>query len=193
MSNVFFLTQCVSFLWRTKSTSELDAPEFNGAVNQEQKIQLPLLIRPELRDLTGKNWIYLNNEVTNLLSGIKNSHKLDANLKIEKPSTAIPTAVFLSPRPLILWTPVKPGTVPAAPAAAWWDRSWSWSLFRGATPLQTAPAFVSTTALLLCDASSNRRRTKTHSWFRSGVRLWDQIPGIPVCLGWKHPIFNNNL
>uniref|UniRef100_A0A3P8V6A2 Microtubule crosslinking factor 2 n=1 Tax=Cynoglossus semilaevis TaxID=244447 RepID=A0A3P8V6A2_CYNSE len=56
---------------RTKSTSELDAPEFNGAVNQEQKIQLPLLIRPELRDLTGKNWIYLNNETPDIVDTCK--------------------------------------------------------------------------------------------------------------------------
>ncbi|KAM3617202.1 uncharacterized protein V6R79_003284 [Siganus canaliculatus] len=49
---------------RTKSTPELDVPEVNGPVHQE-KIQfgvLPLLIRPDLGDLTRKNWTYLNNE-----------------------------------------------------------------------------------------------------------------------------------
>ncbi|XP_071331388.1 microtubule cross-linking factor 2 isoform X2 [Trachinotus anak] len=50
---------------RTKSTSELDGPEVNGAANQEEKIQFsipPLLICPELGDLTRKNWTYLTNE-----------------------------------------------------------------------------------------------------------------------------------
>uniref|UniRef100_A0A3B4UNA1 Microtubule crosslinking factor 2 n=1 Tax=Seriola dumerili TaxID=41447 RepID=A0A3B4UNA1_SERDU len=50
---------------RTKSTSELDRPEVNGAADQEEKIQFavpPLLIRPELGDLTRKNWTYLTNE-----------------------------------------------------------------------------------------------------------------------------------
>nr|XP_043894913.1 protein SOGA1 isoform X3 [Solea senegalensis] len=48
---------------RTKSTSELDGPEVNGAANEEQKIKYtvpPLLIQAEL--LTGKNWTYLTNE-----------------------------------------------------------------------------------------------------------------------------------
>ncbi|XP_040008281.1 protein SOGA1 isoform X2 [Xiphias gladius] len=50
---------------RTKSTSELDGPEVNGAANQEEEIQFavpPPLIRPEFGDLTGKNWTYLTNE-----------------------------------------------------------------------------------------------------------------------------------
>ncbi|XP_035512358.1 LOW QUALITY PROTEIN: protein SOGA1-like [Morone saxatilis] len=50
---------------RTKSTSELDGPEVNGTANQEEKIQFAvqsLLIRPELGDLTRKNWTYLTNE-----------------------------------------------------------------------------------------------------------------------------------
>ncbi|KAM8754948.1 microtubule cross-linking factor 2 isoform 1-T1 [Acanthopagrus schlegelii] len=50
---------------RTKSTSELDGPEVNGAANQEEKTQFavsPFFIRPELGDLTSKNWTYLTNE-----------------------------------------------------------------------------------------------------------------------------------
>lgn len=50
---------------RTKSTTELDGPEVNGTANQEEKNQFtvpPLLIRPELVDLTRKNWTYLTNE-----------------------------------------------------------------------------------------------------------------------------------
>ncbi|XP_051280847.1 protein SOGA1 isoform X2 [Dicentrarchus labrax] len=50
---------------RTRSTSELDGPEVNGTANQEEKIQFAvqsLLIRPELGDLTRKNWTYLTNE-----------------------------------------------------------------------------------------------------------------------------------
>lgn len=52
---------------RTKSTPELDGPEVNGTANQEEKIQSavpPLLICPELGDLTRKNWTYLTNEVS---------------------------------------------------------------------------------------------------------------------------------
>lgn len=54
---------------RTKSTSELDGPEVNGTANREEKIQFAfptLLIRPELGDLTRKNWTYLTNEVNKL-------------------------------------------------------------------------------------------------------------------------------
>lgn len=54
---------------RTKSTSELDGPEVNGTANQEEEIQFAvptLLIRPELGDLTRKNWTYLTNEVNKL-------------------------------------------------------------------------------------------------------------------------------
>ncbi|GLD45498.1 protein SOGA1-like protein [Lates japonicus] len=50
---------------RTKSTSELDGSEVNGAANQEEKIQFaipPLLVCPELDDLSKKNWTYLTNE-----------------------------------------------------------------------------------------------------------------------------------
>ncbi|KAM9855194.1 microtubule cross-linking factor 2 [Aulostomus maculatus] len=50
---------------RSKSTSELDGLEVNGAADQEEKSQFtvsPLLIRPELGDLTRKNWTYLTNE-----------------------------------------------------------------------------------------------------------------------------------
>lgn len=49
---------------RTKSTSELDGSEVNGAANQE-KIQFAVpspLTHPELSDLTRKNWTYLTNE-----------------------------------------------------------------------------------------------------------------------------------
>lgn len=55
---------------RTKSSSELDGPDVNGATNREEKVQFevpPLLIRPELGDLTRKNWTYLTNEVNNLV------------------------------------------------------------------------------------------------------------------------------
>ncbi|XP_044066244.1 protein SOGA1 isoform X3 [Siniperca chuatsi] len=51
---------------RTRSTSEMDGPEVNGTAIQEEKIQftvLPLLIRPELGDLTRKNWTYLTSEI----------------------------------------------------------------------------------------------------------------------------------
>ncbi|XP_059190121.1 protein SOGA1 [Centropristis striata] len=44
---------------RTKSTSELECPEVNGTVNQEDRIQFVI---PELSDLTRKNWTYLTNE-----------------------------------------------------------------------------------------------------------------------------------
>lgn len=48
---------------RTKSTSDLDGPEVNGTANREEKFLVPpLLIRPELGDLTRKNWTYLTNE-----------------------------------------------------------------------------------------------------------------------------------
>ncbi|XP_070695715.1 microtubule cross-linking factor 2 [Pempheris klunzingeri] len=49
---------------RTKSTSELAGPEVNGTANQEsiQFVVPPLLIRPQLGDLTRKNWTYLTNE-----------------------------------------------------------------------------------------------------------------------------------
>ncbi|XP_030278088.1 protein SOGA1 isoform X1 [Sparus aurata] len=50
---------------RTKSTSELDGPEVNGTANQEERTQFaisPFFIRPELGDLTRKNWTYLTNE-----------------------------------------------------------------------------------------------------------------------------------
>ncbi|XP_047196141.1 protein SOGA1 [Hippoglossus stenolepis] len=50
---------------RTKSTSELDGPEVNGAANREEKTQFivpHLLIGPELVDLPRKNWTYLTNE-----------------------------------------------------------------------------------------------------------------------------------
>uniref|UniRef100_A0A4W6E4D5 Microtubule crosslinking factor 2 n=1 Tax=Lates calcarifer TaxID=8187 RepID=A0A4W6E4D5_LATCA len=50
---------------RTKSASELDGSEVNGAANQEEKIQFaipPLLVCPELGDLSKKNWTYLTNE-----------------------------------------------------------------------------------------------------------------------------------
>nr|XP_019945079.1 PREDICTED: protein SOGA1 isoform X2 [Paralichthys olivaceus] len=50
---------------RTKSTSELDGPEVNGAANREEKTQFHaphLLIGPELGDLPRKNWTYLTNE-----------------------------------------------------------------------------------------------------------------------------------
>uniref|UniRef100_UPI0037E99624 microtubule cross-linking factor 2 n=1 Tax=Semicossyphus pulcher TaxID=241346 RepID=UPI0037E99624 len=50
---------------RTKSTAELDGLEVNGTANQEENIQfaaLPLFNRPELGDLTRKNWTYLTNE-----------------------------------------------------------------------------------------------------------------------------------
>lgn len=51
---------------RTKSRSELDGSEVNGTANQEDNIQfavLPLLIHPEMGDLSRKNWTYLTNEV----------------------------------------------------------------------------------------------------------------------------------
>lgn len=54
---------------RTKSTSELDGPEVNGTANQEERTQFavsPFFIRPELGDLTRKNWTYLTNEVNKL-------------------------------------------------------------------------------------------------------------------------------
>ncbi|XP_033484954.2 microtubule cross-linking factor 2 isoform X1 [Epinephelus lanceolatus] len=44
---------------RTKSTSELDVPEVNGAANQEERIHFAA---PQLGDLTRKNWTYLTNE-----------------------------------------------------------------------------------------------------------------------------------
>ncbi|KAM9350316.1 microtubule cross-linking factor 2 [Symphorus nematophorus] len=50
---------------RTKSTSDLDGSEVNGTANQEEKIQFAvpsLFTRPELGDLTKKNWTYLTNE-----------------------------------------------------------------------------------------------------------------------------------
>ncbi|CAJ1055504.1 protein SOGA1 isoform X2 [Xyrichtys novacula] len=54
---------------RTKSTSALDEPEVSGTASQEGKIQfatLPLFIRPDLGDLTSKNWTYLTNETPEL-------------------------------------------------------------------------------------------------------------------------------
>lgn len=66
------------FMKRTKSASELDGSEVNGAANQEEKIQFaipPLLVCPELGDLSKKNWTYLTNEVNNLyfytMTGLK--------------------------------------------------------------------------------------------------------------------------
>ncbi|XP_029912601.1 protein SOGA1 isoform X2 [Myripristis murdjan] len=51
---------------RTKSMSELEDPQVNGAANQEEKhmfaVPPPLLIRSELGDLTRKNWAYLTND-----------------------------------------------------------------------------------------------------------------------------------
>ncbi|XP_053173363.1 protein SOGA1 [Scomber japonicus] len=48
---------------RTKSTSDLDGPEVNGAANRKEKFSVPpLLSHPELGDLTRKNWTYLTNE-----------------------------------------------------------------------------------------------------------------------------------
>ncbi|XP_026188256.1 protein SOGA1 isoform X2 [Mastacembelus armatus] len=50
---------------RTRSTSELDSPDINRTASQEEKTQFavpPFLIRPELGDLTRKNWTYLTNE-----------------------------------------------------------------------------------------------------------------------------------
>ncbi|XP_034027626.1 protein SOGA1 [Thalassophryne amazonica] len=51
---------------RMNSTSELHSPEVNGTDDQFKKFQLavlPLLIRPQLDDLTRKNWSYLTNEI----------------------------------------------------------------------------------------------------------------------------------
>ncbi|KAE8293207.1 Protein SOGA1 SOGA family member 1 [Larimichthys crocea] len=59
---------------RTKSTPELDGPEVNGTANQEEKIQSsvpPLLICPELGDLTRKNWTYLTNETPDVVDTCK--------------------------------------------------------------------------------------------------------------------------
>lgn len=56
------------YMKRTKSTSELDDSEVSKAANPN-KIQCgfwPVLIHPELSDLTRKNWTYLTNEVSNL-------------------------------------------------------------------------------------------------------------------------------
>ncbi|KAF7648179.1 hypothetical protein LDENG_00160530, partial [Lucifuga dentata] len=51
---------------RKKSVSELEVPEVNGTANQEEKspfVAPPLhLVRPELSDLTRKNWTCLTNE-----------------------------------------------------------------------------------------------------------------------------------
>ncbi|XP_027144136.1 protein SOGA1 isoform X2 [Larimichthys crocea] len=59
---------------RTKSTPELDGPEVNGTANQEEKIQSavpPLLICPELGDLSRKNWTYLTNETPDVVDTCK--------------------------------------------------------------------------------------------------------------------------
>ncbi|TKS77260.1 Protein SOGA1 SOGA family member 1 [Collichthys lucidus] len=59
---------------QTKSTPELDGPEVNGTANQEEKIQSavpPLLICPELGDLTRKNWTYLTNETPDVVDTCK--------------------------------------------------------------------------------------------------------------------------
>ncbi|KAG8002840.1 Protein SOGA1, partial [Nibea albiflora] len=59
---------------RTKSTPELDGLEVNGTANQEEKIQSavpPLLICPELGDLTRKNWTYLTNETPDVVDTCK--------------------------------------------------------------------------------------------------------------------------
>ncbi|KAM3871928.1 microtubule cross-linking factor 2 [Diretmus argenteus] len=51
---------------RTKSMSDLEDLQVNGTANQEEKSPLavppPLLIHPELGDVTRKNWTYLTNE-----------------------------------------------------------------------------------------------------------------------------------
>uniref|UniRef100_UPI003AB03B4D microtubule cross-linking factor 2 n=1 Tax=Centroberyx gerrardi TaxID=166262 RepID=UPI003AB03B4D len=51
---------------RTSSMSELEDLEVNGTANQEEKtpfaVPPPLLIRPELGDITRKNWTYLTND-----------------------------------------------------------------------------------------------------------------------------------
>lgn len=60
----------ISIMNRTKSTAELDRPEVNGTANHMEKIHFAVPsfpLRPQLGDLTGKNWTYLTNEVTDFV------------------------------------------------------------------------------------------------------------------------------
>lgn len=81
---------------------------------------------------------------------------------------------LVSLRPPRLRTLAKPGM---APAAAWWDQSWTWSLSSGASPLRTAPASGSTTVLQQLDAWSNREgpqvpKSRSNSGAEMGWKPW---------------------
>lgn len=120
----------------------LNSPIFNRKSNQKKTPIAfpPLPICPETSNDSKKNWTYLTNQVryyfihsskrfSRVFSGFSRSHSPHS----------------FCPRPPKFRTLAKPGRAPAA--AARWDPSWTWSLFSGASPPQTAPASGSTTAL----------------------------------------------
>ncbi|XP_047433610.1 protein SOGA1 isoform X2 [Mugil cephalus] len=59
---------------RLKSTLGLDGPELNGTANQEEKTQCsvpPVLVHPEMGDISRKNWTYLTNEAPEIMDTCK--------------------------------------------------------------------------------------------------------------------------